>query len=264
MVRTGLWNQGHAHVAGQRLEQTAALRLATASVREAADEPLDLVGDFVLPAASGEPTRDFQTLHIDFGVPLTPTPETTLALFTALYMPLSVPQSAAVTTLLYLPRLLSQRTWPAAEELLTRFEAYGVSHGARPGALGYVEGSLARIVEAADKEAELPSFKQEPSFLCGLEFTSADREMAFLEHHGVDVETGRRDVALGPGDLLIFDNRVIAHGRRGVRQPGELRQWAFGHQSASKPDQESFRAAFLKNFYRRDVPANRPAAQAST
>ncbi len=31
-----------------------------------------------------------------------------------------------------------------------------------------------------------------------------------------------------PGELLLFDNLAVAHGRRGTRQPGELRQRVFG------------------------------------
>ena len=36
-------------------------------------------------------------------------------------------------------------------------------------------------------------------------------------------------MALEPGGLLVFDNLAVAHGRRGTRQPGELRQRVFGH-----------------------------------
>ena len=34
------------------------------------DDGLSVIGDFVVPPADGEATRDFQTLHFDFGVPL--------------------------------------------------------------------------------------------------------------------------------------------------------------------------------------------------
>jgi 8-oxo-dGTP pyrophosphatase MutT (NUDIX family) len=37
------------------------------------------------------------------------------------------------------------------------------------------------------------------------------------------------DIDLQPGELLLFDNLALAHGRRGKRQPGELRQRVYGH-----------------------------------
>ncbi|MFZ0042555.1 MAG: hypothetical protein WAK93_14685, partial [Solirubrobacteraceae bacterium] len=40
--------------------------------RSAADglEELTVIGEFVLPPIDGGPTRNFQTLHFDFGLPL--------------------------------------------------------------------------------------------------------------------------------------------------------------------------------------------------
>jgi hypothetical protein len=46
---------------------------------------------------------------------------------------------------------------------------YGDSHGAWDNSAGYVEGSLARIVEAAlGWTPALPSVKEDPEFLCGI------------------------------------------------------------------------------------------------
>ena len=49
--------------------------------------PLSVIGDFVLPPADGPATRDFQTLHFDFGLPLDPEVDQDIARYTALYMP---------------------------------------------------------------------------------------------------------------------------------------------------------------------------------
>src|SRR4051812_44123086 len=77
--------------------------------------------------------------------------------------------------------LFRARRWPERHELIRRFAAYGASHGAWDDAAGYVEGSLARIVEAAlGQEPVLPSVQTEPGFLCGAEFASLEEEQRFL------------------------------------------------------------------------------------
>src|SRR5207302_864792 len=51
---------------------------------------LAVIGDFVLPPPDGPPTRDFQTLHLDFGLPLVSVAPADVACFTALHMPRSL------------------------------------------------------------------------------------------------------------------------------------------------------------------------------
>jgi hypothetical protein len=118
------------------------------SARVTAGERLEVIGDFVLPAPDGPPSRDFQTLHFDFGLPLVPAVPTDVARFTALHVLADGPDSGALTRLVPLHALLAARAWPDRDELIRRWAAYGVSHGAWAGSAGYVEGSLARIVEA--------------------------------------------------------------------------------------------------------------------
>jgi hypothetical protein len=147
--------------------------------------PLSVIGDFVLPPLDGGETRDFQTLHFDFGLPLDPK----------------------------------------------------------------VEGSLARIVEAAaaERSPTLPSVKAEPGFLCGLEFDSLPSELAFFGRHGLRIDDAEIDIHLQPGELLLFDNLALAHGRRGTRQPGELRQRVYGHH-LPPADQRKLRDHVLTAF----------------
>ena len=51
------------------------------------DDGLSAIGDFVVPPADGEATRDFQTLHFDFGVPLRSLRDQDVARYTALFIP---------------------------------------------------------------------------------------------------------------------------------------------------------------------------------
>jgi hypothetical protein len=210
---------------------------------------LAVIGDFVLPPIDGQPTREFQTLHFDFGLPLDPKLDQDVARYTALYIPRSVRSVSAVTRLVPLAGLLSQRTWPPFAELLDGLIAYGRTHGAWDDARGYVEGSLARVVEgAAASSPRLPSVKADPGFLCGTEFDSLRSEVAFLQQHGLRVKEVEVELDLRPGELLVFDNLALAHGRRGTRRPGELRQRVYGHRRLSRAAQCELRDRVLSAF----------------
>jgi hypothetical protein len=193
--------------------------------------PLSIIGDFVIPPLDGAATRDFQTLHFDFGLPLDPKVAQDVARYTALYVPTDIADVQAATRLVPLIALLGQRSWPSPAELVDRLTSYGRTHGAWDDDRGYTEGSLARIIEAAAAPASmiLPSVKVEPGFLCGLEFDSLSSEQAFFSRYGLRLHDAEIELELEPGELLLFDNLALAHGRRGKRQPGELRQRVFGH-----------------------------------
>lgn len=192
---------------------------------------MSIVGDFVIPPLDGAATRDFQTLHFDFGLPLDPKVAKDVARYTALYIPADVAGVHAATRLVPLVALLGQRSWPRPAELVDRLASYGRTHGAWDDDRGYTEGSLARIIEAAAAPGSpvLPSVKVDPDFLCGLEFDSLSSELTFFSRYGLRVQDAEIEIPLQPGELLIFDNLAAAHGRRGTRQPGELRQRVFGH-----------------------------------
>jgi hypothetical protein len=207
-----------------------------------------VVGDFVLPPLDGAPTRGFQTLHFAFGLPLDPRVPKDLGRSTALYVSPHVGPVSAATRLVPLRALLCQRCWPARDELLERLSSYGRTHGAWDDRQGYVEGSLARLVEAAAGERALPSVKLDPSFLCGMEFDSVTAEAAFFERHLLSLERVEVQIGLGPGNLLVFDNLSLAHGRSGTRRPGELRQWVFGDRELDIARQCAAREEVLSAF----------------
>ncbi|MFZ0040462.1 MAG: hypothetical protein WAK93_04085 [Solirubrobacteraceae bacterium] len=209
-----------------------------------------MIGDFVLPPTGGVPTRNFQTLHFDFGLPLDPRFDQDVARYTALYIPADFGSVSAVTRLVPLRPLLSQRAWPPFAELLGGLITYGRTHGAWEDAGGYVEGSLARIVEGAGggSPPRLPSVKADPGFLCGMEFDGLRSEVDFFERHGLCVKEVEVEVDLRPGELLVFDNLALAHGRRGTRRPGELRQRVYGHPHLSRAAQRKLRDQVLSSF----------------
>jgi hypothetical protein len=212
------------------------------------DGMLSVIGEFVVPPADGEATRDVQTLHFDFGVPLRSLRDQDVARYTALFIPRSAIQVTAMTRLVPLPALLGQRRWPERATLLHNLIAYGESHGAWNDADGYSEGSLGRVVEAAAGAPRLPSVKSTPGFLCGMEFDTLAAELSFFESLGLDVDAVQVEVPLRPGDLLVFDNLALAHGRRGSRKPGELHQRIYGHRLLPQAAQDALRDRFLAAF----------------
>lgn len=217
------------------------------AAEEQVEGGLQVLGDFVVPPAGGPASRDFQTLHFDFGLPLVPVQPADVARFTALYV--AGPTGGAMTRLVPLRSVLGGRDWPDHAGLVDRFAAYGQTHGGRDDVPGYVEGSLARIIEAADGAAPvLPSSRTDPGFLCGTEFASLDAETRFLADRGLDIEAGAVEIRLEAGELLVFDNLAVAHGRRGIRQPGELHQRVFGHRAASVERQLELRDTLLSAF----------------
>ena len=244
--------QGFVWVRERLLEAADACRAARTLIdaRCAVDGvgTLEIVGDFVLPPPDGRESRDFQTLHFDFGLPLDPGSDLDVGRFTALYIPFGLEGISAVTRLVPLAPLLAQRAWPGRAELIARAVAYGETHGAWDDEQGYVEGSLARLVEAAVGSRLLPSVKAEPGFLCGTEFDSILSEARFLEERGLRVDAVQVEVALSPGELLVFDNLAVAHGRRGSRRPGELCQWVFGAKGVGLAEQREIRDRVLAAF----------------
>jgi hypothetical protein len=222
--------------------------LAAELVTSWAGTSLQVVGQYVVPPADGVPTRPFQTLHVDFGMPLVPVRPADVATYTALHVPAGAPTEGATTRLVPLDPFLAQRSWPARHELVDRLEGYGRTHGAWDDADGWTEGSLARLVEAAAGRAALPSVKDDPGFLCGLEFDAAEAEQRHLAALGLDVGAVAADVVLAPGDLLVFDNHAVAHGRLGRRLPGELHQRFFGVRRAGVEEQLRMRDRLLDRF----------------
>jgi hypothetical protein len=248
---TALDAEGFVHIRRPFARLTDAWCAAQELVNLAAapDDSLVVLGDYVIPPIDGSPGRDFQTLHFDFGLPLAPAVPVDVARYTALHLPVDTPPSDAVTRLVPLRPLLASGRWPSHQDLVERFAAYGDSHGARDITAGYVEGSFARIIEAVvDRTPVLPSVRIHPAFLCGTEFDSLIEETEFFALRGLHLDAVEIEVCVRPGELLVFDNLALAHGRRGTRRPGELYQRVFGHRSLPIHHQVELRDRVLAAF----------------
>lgn len=239
------------HVAERRETRSAAWGTAREILAAAAQNdptgvdmpPLQVVGEFTVPPA-GVLRRDFQTLHIDFGLPIRSRGALDIARFTALHIDARRPPTTAATRVVPLRALLSQRAWPERPRLLANLTRYGTTGRARA---GYVEGILARLVEAADGCSSLPP-TADPNFLCGMEFVSLAAERAHYARHGLDLHPVEHRIQLGAGELLIIDNLATAHGRTGIRSPEELNQLCVGYRQLDVARQHTLLHRVLDAF----------------
>jgi len=200
---------------------------------------LQILGQFTVPPR-GVQRRDFQALHLDFGLPIAFGARTDVARFTALHIQASHAPTTAVTRIVPLGPLLRQRQWDAPERLVERLQAYA------RGAFVEVEGILARLIEAADGTPALPV--PGGDVLCGMEFGSPFEEREHFAQRGLDLDAAEHLVVLRPGGLLIFDNLATAHGRLGVRQPLELEQLCIGYPKLDVRDQAVLLARVVAQF----------------
>lgn len=197
------------------------------------------VGEFVIPP-EGAPVRDFQLLHLDFGLPVASDSPTDVARYTALHVPIDRPPSGARTRIVRLDVLLGQRAWPPAGALLNRLVEYG------SGGADYVEGILARLIEAVDDgDPSLPSHSE---CLCGTELDGIAEEREHFARRGLNLDDAEALVDVRPGQLLVLDNLATAHGRIGRRRPSELHQLMLGYRLLAVDRQVELRDRVLSAF----------------
>jgi hypothetical protein len=244
---TTLIKHGVVRVPGRWPDHPAAWRQATLIAQQAHDRDplhahlpaLEPAGEFTLPPP-GFVQRDFQALHIDYGVPMLAGPPVAVSRFTALYLDGEQAGSGAATRIVPLHPLLGQRSWPASEVVKE-----SLCRGA--GGEHLVEGILARIIESADQSHDLPDRDTE-GFLCGMEFATLDEERDYFARHGLNLAAAEQEVVLASGELILFDNLAIAHGRRGRRATGELHQLCFGFAALDLAGQVRLLERFLASF----------------
>lgn len=264
-----LLGSGFLHLRVPQTNEERAWSCARAVFAEAAREdtigpgigPLGVVGQFTVPPL-GAKRRDFQALHIDFGLPLALGCPTDVARFTALYIDRHRAPTTALTRIVPLRPLLSQRAWVEPALLLDRLRRYAEANrgdGVERSA-GYVEGIFARLVEAVDDSQTLPR-SCDGRFLCGMEFDSVGQEQNHFAERGLDLDAVEQRVQLRPGQLLLLDNLATAHGRLGIRRPLELHQLCVGFRRLNVPEQHILLRRVLETFSSEGGPRAERASQ---
>jgi hypothetical protein len=105
---------GYAHIARPFVTPEDAWQRADALISEIGspdglDAPIQVIGQFVVPPPGSAPSRDFQTLHFDFGIPLLPSAQADVARWTALHVPADCHGITARTRLAPIPAAQSER-----------------------------------------------------------------------------------------------------------------------------------------------------------
>ena len=209
----------------------------------------DVIGEFVLAPPDGPASRSFQTLHIDFGVPLIATRAADVARFAAVHVAADARLTRAWTRLVAFAPLLAERRWPDHDQLIDRFAAYGHTH---------VPGMALRATpRAASPGSSKPRSAIHPYWPASRpprgsvvvwSSPACPRRSRSSPTAASRLMGSSRKSTLDPGELLIFDNQLVAHGRRGSRQPGELHQRVIGHRHAPPDQQRAIRDQFLTAF----------------
>jgi hypothetical protein len=241
-----LSSAGFAHIRAPHESRDLAWSRARAVFDDAARDdalaadmpPLSVVGQFTIPPPSAR-RRDFQALHLDFGLPVVPG-ASDVARFTALYIDRDRARTTALTRIVRLRALLEQRAWVEPARLLERLRRYGEANAP-------VEGILARLVEAADGAPTLP---RSGDALCGLELASLAHEREHFADRGLDLDAVEQRILLRPGELLLLDNLATAHGRVGLRRPLELHQLCVGFRALDGAEQSLLLRRVLAAFER--------------
>ncbi len=81
-----------------------------------------------------------------------------------------------------------------------------------------------------------------------MEFASIDEERRYFARHGMSIEDVEQQIALGGGDLLVFDNLAVAHGRQGRRAAKELHQLCIGFRYADVAQQTEVMGRLVEAF----------------
>jgi hypothetical protein len=74
------------------------------------------------------------------------------------------------------------------------------------------------------------------------------QEQAFFQSAGLDLTKVEEQIALAPGDMLIFDNIRCVHGRVGQRRKRELIHFLYGAKQASDKEIQVFRTWLTGQF----------------
>jgi hypothetical protein len=81
-----------------------------------------------------------------------------------------------------------------------------------------------------------------------MEFGTLEEELRYFARHDLHLAAAEEDIILSAGELLLFDNLSVAHGRRGRRDPGELHQLRIGFGSLDLTGQAVLPDRILARF----------------
>lgn len=201
----------------------------------------------LLPVCEDIVQTGFQALHYDMGQPFLAEQDQTLYTISALYRPKETPANPkAKTRLVSLETLLSQKSFGDIDTLKEQFLEYIQNHGdgwLRPEP--HNTHRLACFARVVDAISGMNKLTKQIDTMIGQVFEYDEnldglagyrQEKNFFKQAGLDLEAAEEQIEILPGQMLIFDNLRVVHGRIGERKARELENFIYGIEKAAKHD----------------------------
>lgn len=186
---------------------------------------------------------DFLALHHEMGLPFASTEQkNTLYLVLALWAPPDSQISPTVTRLLHVSHFLA-----AKNNILESIHSYAKKYG--EGDPNYNSGRLsatARLLDAFYKPFELTHMIDERISEWMQPRPGPEFEKEFFAKRGINLKDFEVNIQLKAGQLLIIDNTLVAHGRRGYRRAEEIFQFHYGVENAGLKELQKFNQKWEK------------------
>jgi len=198
-----------------------------------------------IPVCESMKVTSFQCLHFDYGLPVLACGEQPLYGVVALYKTPCSERSPSQTRIVRLDALKKATSALRPSEIGRRLREYVAAYGdgwrqpepANTGRISiflrFVEAIFGQKRFASLIESDSANFLVDAAKEIGLQASGVEAEQLLLQDLGVDLGSVEERVCLEPGDMLLFDNLAVVHGRIGRRQPRELWQMLFGLRSLS-------------------------------
>lgn len=209
-----------------------------------------------IPVCTDVVEGSYQVLHLDMGQPIISDIPQDMYLVTALYRDKGKPQTLAKTRIMSLKGFFKDKKWGGKKQIEKRLIEYAQEYG--DGWFYPVKVStqrlacFARILDAVAGTTEL---SQDIAKTMGQWFRDKERlgadesmknEYEFYAKRGINLAEFEEFIQLKPGQLLIFDNTRVTHGRAGKRQAREVWQIMYGVKDATSKDINKFREHFVE------------------
>lgn len=204
----------------------------------------------LIPLCHEITSTGFQALHWDMGQPFENDQPQTMYTIGALYRPLGERNPNAKTRLVNIEHLCNQTNFGGQTVVSDKLHHYVQRYGD-----GWVEPSphntkrlacFARVLDAMQEPHQLCDEKESMIGQCFSYDNKHDgafgfqQEADFFARYGVNLNAIEEQIEIRPGQMLIYDNLRIVHGRIGERKPKELFNFLFGIKKSTDQDINAF------------------------
>ncbi len=213
---------------------------------------LQLAKADLIPVCDDVVESSFQVLHLDMGQPIISKKPQTMYLITGLYAPIDKQGGTAKTRIVSLKGLFADPKWGTSQDIERKLIRYVTKYGDGWGDVNTKRLScFARVLDSVSGTTDVATFRDKT---VGQWFQNEKRldaqesmrnEYHFYKEKGIDLISLERHIQLQPGQVLIFDNTRVVHGRVGKRDAKEVYQFLFGIKNATQKDIQRFRKHFV-------------------